>query len=164
MPRVKRLTPDQRHTIRQMWMDGASYKEILAQVDTTESNIWKITRDISDQKGKGIQLLPPQKVVDKVVAEKTITDLGEFKRKRADEYADIGRLGTGLLKRWVWQLHGYDPAKLTIQELTRGATEVAKVVGIMSDKERLERGQSTENVHVIVEAIEDLKKRRAKAK
>ena len=33
-------------------------------------------------------------------------------------------------------------------------------LGDVRDKERLERGQSTENVSVIIEAIKDLKKRR----
>lgn len=42
------------------------------------------------------------------------------------------------------------------------ARDLELMRGITYDKERLTRGESTENVHVIIEAITDLQKRRAK--
>jgi transposase len=43
------------------------------------------------------------------------------------------------------------------------ARDLELMRGITYDKERLTRGESTENVSVIIEAIEDLKRRRAKS-
>jgi len=42
------------------------------------------------------------------------------------------------------------------------ARDLELMRGITYDKERLTRDESTENIHVIIEALDDLQKRRAK--
>lgn len=90
--------------------------------------------------------------------------LALYKKHRGDVFAEAGMKYRELADLIL--------ASMTDEEI-RGMTPTQKITalpkieiahGTIYDKERLETGESTQNVHVIVDAIADLQKRRQEGK
>jgi len=92
-----------------------------------------------------------------------------FKKGRADELAEqqrlLGKAGKLITEAIIDKNKNgkklSDESYFTLGVL---ASRIATARGIYQDKERLERGESTGNVHIIYEAITELQKKRAQGK
>ncbi len=83
----------------------------------------------------------------------------DYKINRADLLAGTGAKILQVTERILQSLEGEAFDKINIPDRIKVLKDMVGAITTLFEKERLERGQSTENVMVIVAAIKDLKKR-----
>ena len=138
----KKTIPDEKKLVIKSMVDsGMSYREIQKVIpDVSTGAISKIAKKFESNK-----------------------ELVEFYRKnRADILADLQRLKVEKQHLILKSLTEAEIKSMKSMEKFKAVVALDTGMGIDFDKERLERGQSTENVHVIYEAIVALQKKRAK--
>lgn len=140
MPK-KTISDERKLVIKSLVDSGMSYREVQKVIpDVSMGAISKIAKQFESNR-----------------------ELVEFyKNNRADLLADLQRLKVEKQHLILKSLTEEEIAGMKTIEKFRALLALDTGIGIDQDKERLERGESTENVSIIYEAIVDLQKRRAK--
>ncbi len=87
----------------------------------------------------------------------------DYKINRADLLAGTGAKILNITERILQSLEGESFDKINVPDRIKVLKDMVNAITVLFEKERLERGQSTENVAVIVQAIKDLKRREINA-
>jgi len=137
----KTISDERKLVIKSLVDSGMSYREVQKVIpDVSMGAISKIAKQFESNR-----------------------ELVEFyKNNRADLLADLQRLKVEKQHLILKSLTEEEIAGMKTIEKFRALLALDTGIGIDQDKERLERGESTENVSIIYEAIVDLQKRRAK--
>jgi len=139
----KKTIPDEKKLVIKSMVDsGMSYREIQ-----------KVIPDVS--------MGAISKIAKQFEGDRELVEY--FKKNRADVLANLQRLKVEKQHLILESMTEKELKGLKATEKFKGLVALDTGMGIDFDKERLERGQSTENVHLLIEAIEDLKRRRAKS-
>jgi transposase len=122
-------------------------------------------KTISDEKKALVKTLADSGMPYRKIQEIIPVSLGQISNiikefesnRKLVEYYKKNRADLLAFDQMVYRSH------ITQEKLEKASARDLEIMrGISHDHERLERGQSTENVHLLIEAIEDLKRRRAK--
>ena len=137
--------PDDKKKIIKAFIEaGMPYKEIVELTNVAMGTITKI---------KGNPAIKADKEM-----------LAVYKKQRADVFTSAGMKYSQLRDLILSSMTSEEIREMTITQKISALPKLEIAHGTIYDKERLERGESTENVHVIVDAITDLQKRRLEGK
>ncbi len=122
-------------------------------------------KTISDEKKAVVKALADSGMPYRKIQEIIPVSLGQISNiikefesnRKLVEYYKKNRADLLAFDQMVYRSH------ITPEKLEKAsARDLELMRGITYDKERLTRGESTDNIHVIIEALDDLQKRRAK--
>jgi NifB/MoaA-like Fe-S oxidoreductase len=85
--------------------------------------------------------------------------MDKFKRERSDIFAGIEGKLASILEALLDSADPKEIELIPLEKRLKLAKEITTAISNLYEKERLERGESTENVVVIVAAIREAKKR-----
>lgn len=138
------IPDEKKRVIRSFIEAGMPYKEIQELTNVSMGIITKI------------------KANPAIKADKEMVAL--FRKDRADVFTQAGMKYNQLRDLILASMTDVEIEDMTITQKIAALPKLELAHAVIYDKERLERGESTENVHVIVEAITDLQKRRLEGK
>lgn len=141
---VPEIPDDKKKVIKAFIEAGMPYKEIQELTGVALGTITKI---------KGNPVIKANKEM-----------LALFKKDRGDIFARAGMKYNQLRDLILASMTDKEIEDMTPTQKIAALPKLEIAHGTIYDKERLEKGESTQNVHLIVEAITDLQKRRLEGK